>query len=234
MPRQSRERGSGAEANLALRVEYEREKRGLSYEALAKAMTDAGCKIQGSAIYKIEKADPPRRITVDELTAFAEIFTRGDVAELLKPMELIEQERAHALIKSVGEYYTAFGDVATKAFDSLVGLYELAYDNQELAEYVANHLSAGKFTTSYELGPDPVDEGGEAVGNLVLLRAVKADHDHQQALRHAARMWAAYRAGDWTDDDQRHAEAALVELTQEVAALGMNVTYDEIGEGDNG
>lgn len=42
-------------------------------------MTDAGCPIQGSAIYKIEKADPPRRITVDELVAFATVFETSAV-----------------------------------------------------------------------------------------------------------------------------------------------------------
>jgi hypothetical protein len=56
-PREIRERG---EANLARRLEYERTSRGLSYEALARAMADAGCPIQGSALYRIEKGDPPR------------------------------------------------------------------------------------------------------------------------------------------------------------------------------
>lgn len=218
------------ERNLAKRVERERTACGWSYEALAQKMAGAGCAINKGALYSIEKSG--RRITVDELMAFAEIFAEGDVADLLKPIELIEQERAHALIQAVGEYYVAFADAATKAFDSLVALYELAYENRELAEYVANHLSARNFATSYELGPDQVDEDGEAVGDLALLRAVKADHDHQEALRRTARMWAAYRAGDWTDDDQRYAEAELVKLRQEVKALGMEVTYEEVGETD--
>ena len=37
-------------------------------------MTDAGCPITGSAIFKIEKSQPRRRIVVDELVAFARVF----------------------------------------------------------------------------------------------------------------------------------------------------------------
>ena len=213
------------EKNLARRIEQLRRARGWSYERLATEMRAAGCEITKAALYSIERSG--RRITVNELMAFADLFTAGDVAELLKPMELVDQERAHGLIEAVGDYYKTVGEVATKAFESLVALYELAYEDQELAEYVANHLSAGNFATSYTLGPDPVDENGEVVGDLVLLRAIKADHDHQHALRYAARMWAAYQAGAWTDRDQRQAEAELVELRQEIQALGMHISYEE-------
>ena len=84
MPRPNPLRAIQAEANLARRVAFERSERGMTYDALAKVMTDAGCPIQGSAIFKIEKGDPPRRITVDELVAFGCVF---DIAtdELLMP-----------------------------------------------------------------------------------------------------------------------------------------------------
>ncbi|WP_155991927.1 helix-turn-helix domain-containing protein [Nocardioides sp. URHA0032] len=76
------------EVELARRVAMEREARDWSYEGLAERMTNVGCPIQGSAIYKIEKADPPRRITVDELIAFATVF-ETPVRDLLLPREVV-------------------------------------------------------------------------------------------------------------------------------------------------
>lgn len=63
-----------AEEHLARRIELERTRRGWSYEGLAKRVTDAGCPIQPSAIHKIEKGSPRRRITVDEAIAYALVF----------------------------------------------------------------------------------------------------------------------------------------------------------------
>ena len=74
MPRPNQERDINAERILAERIRRERELRGWSYETLAKKMTDIGCSIQGSAIFKIEKGAPPRRITVNELAALSLIW----------------------------------------------------------------------------------------------------------------------------------------------------------------
>lgn len=71
MPRPNQERTIEAERVLADRIGRERRARGWTYEQTAEAMTDAGCAIQASAIYKIEKATPPRRITVNELAALS-------------------------------------------------------------------------------------------------------------------------------------------------------------------
>ena len=66
----------------------EREARGWSYDGLASRVTEAGCPIQGSAIYKIEKADPPRQITVDEMLGFSAAF-EIPVMDLLRPREVV-------------------------------------------------------------------------------------------------------------------------------------------------
>src|SRR5206468_3991414 len=73
MPRVNPLRPVGNEANLARRIAAEREAHGWSYEGLAKRMTDAGFPIQSTAIFKIEKGKPPRRITVDEMVGFAKV-----------------------------------------------------------------------------------------------------------------------------------------------------------------
>lgn len=82
MPRPNMFRAIAAESALARRVEHERTTRGMSYEGLAARMTQVGCPLQASAIYKIEKGEPQRRITVDELAAFALVFEM-DLAEML-------------------------------------------------------------------------------------------------------------------------------------------------------
>ena len=85
MPRPNPLRSLDSEDNLARRIAYERERRGWTYESTAKRMTDAGCPIQGSAIYKIEKGNPRRRISVDELVAFSTIFD-AEISDLLSPV----------------------------------------------------------------------------------------------------------------------------------------------------
>jgi hypothetical protein len=69
----------------------------MSYEGLAARLTNAGCPIQASAIYKIEKADPPRRITVDELVAFSQVFAIP-IERLLLPPEVAESEQLMDLL----------------------------------------------------------------------------------------------------------------------------------------
>lgn len=89
MPRPNPNRTLQSEVNLARRIAHERERLGWTYEGTAKRLTDVGCPIQPSAIYKIEKSDPPRRISVDELVAFAKVF-EVSVEELLLPVEVAE------------------------------------------------------------------------------------------------------------------------------------------------
>ena len=74
MPRPNQERTIGAESALAFRIESERGARGWSLATLAEEMTAVGCPIDASAIYKIEKGSPRRRITVDELAALSRVW----------------------------------------------------------------------------------------------------------------------------------------------------------------
>jgi transcriptional regulator with XRE-family HTH domain len=103
MPRPNPPRDVLAEEHLARRVGVERERRGWTYEGLAKRMADAGCAINASAIYKIEKLDPPRRITVDELVGFSRAFD-VPVDELLVPPELAA---SRAVIEAVQAWWRA-------------------------------------------------------------------------------------------------------------------------------
>jgi transcriptional regulator with XRE-family HTH domain len=87
MPRPNKRREIFAEDHLAQRIAAERDARGWTNDGLAKRMTDAGCPMTGSAIFKIEKAQPRRRIVVDELVTFAKVFA-VPMEELLLPPEI--------------------------------------------------------------------------------------------------------------------------------------------------
>lgn len=150
MPRPNRARTVAAERTLARRIAHEREARGWSPEGLASRMTRAGCSINLSAIYKIEKADPPRRITVDELVGFAEVFGIP-VQDLLLPAEIAARADLLAIL-------TTWDDVRIAALD--------AQDHEEaawqaLTNYVEKHpeiepalqsLLGGWATTNYPTG----------------------------------------------------------------------------------
>jgi transcriptional regulator with XRE-family HTH domain len=74
MPRPNKPRSIGAEDVLARRITKERTLRGWTLERLAAEMTAVGCPMQMSGIYKIEKGEPRRRITVDELVALSRLW----------------------------------------------------------------------------------------------------------------------------------------------------------------
>jgi transcriptional regulator with XRE-family HTH domain len=124
MPRPNPLRSIGGERNLARRIERERIARGLSYDALARRLTAAGCNIVGSAIYKIEKADPPRRITVDELVTLARVF-ETTVEDLLTPIEVLRNQRAQQLLKDLEQGEASLLGVVgqlVRSYSELMGL----------------------------------------------------------------------------------------------------------------
>src|SRR5690348_3763576 len=74
MPRPNPPRQPGAEDVIARRIAVERTDRGWSYADLAGRLTELGCPIGASAVWKIEQPEHRRRITVDEAIAFAKAF----------------------------------------------------------------------------------------------------------------------------------------------------------------
>lgn len=146
MPRPNKPRAVFAESNVAKRVALERKRANLTYEQLAQRMKALGCPIQVSALHKIEKGNPPRRITVDEMVAFAQAFglTLNEIAA--DPASLVRSEardlQEHATIalsasldakRASDEYF----DEYVGAMDALVQLTaghpDLAQELRELA-----------------------------------------------------------------------------------------------------
>ncbi|GIJ25478.1 hypothetical protein Vqi01_06400 [Micromonospora qiuiae] len=176
MPRPNRPRSLASEANLAQRIAHEREQRGLSYEALARLMTEAGCSIQGSAIYKIEKANPPRRVTVDELVALSKVLGLS-VDELLMPMEMVEQRQAQSILQELSQVETLLADATERAVALFVQYFELTATNPELREYIEHHWFA------------PLSPGGQA-----FTFAVRGESVTDEQVRDQVRefLWSAF------------------------------------------
>jgi hypothetical protein len=121
VPRFNPHRALANERNVAARIAYERTRldRKWTYEGMAKRMEDLGFPIQASAIYKIEKADPPRRIAVDELVAFADLF-RVRVEDLLRPMEEVMDRDAQKILREFARLHDQLRDCADKLLTAFV------------------------------------------------------------------------------------------------------------------
>lgn len=151
MPRPNPGRTVGSERTLAQRVAYERNARGWTYDQLARQMADVGCPIQGSALYKIEKGEPPRRVTVDELVAFSNVFGLP-MSELLIPYQLVLDKAARKLVKEWGASRDALGAATTRLDSAWEGLTEHAQRNPDSVLAIAAALADYARELNY---PDP-------------------------------------------------------------------------------
>lgn len=157
------------EANLAARIEAERNRHGWSYGELAKRVTAVGSPMSKAALYRIERGNAPgkpaRTISVDEMIAFTKVF-EVSIADLLTPVELVDQERARHLVAELERVTNLLLETTVSMFNMYLDLYVLAADRPELHEYVDHHWRAmGEGT---ELG-GIVRPDGEAVTEMAEL-----------------------------------------------------------------
>lgn len=151
MPRPNRPREVFAEDHLAQRIATEREARGWTNDGLAKRMTDAGCPMTGSAIFKIEKGEPRRRIVVDELVAFSKVFgvaleelllppevaARKELAQLVIAWDTADSEASAAIAKrdeaweSLQAYVDSHGDDMASALEDIFKTWAETYFDEE-------------------------------------------------------------------------------------------------------
>jgi transcriptional regulator with XRE-family HTH domain len=117
MPRPNKTRFRSDESNAARRIAFERDRRNWTNGYLAERLTAHGCALDPSAIYKIQKAAQPRRITVNELAAFAEVFGMS-MQDLLIPPDAIS-ERAAALVAQAHDQRNALLAAANALLESL-------------------------------------------------------------------------------------------------------------------
>lgn len=135
MPRLNLNRTISTEDDVAARVRMERENRGWSPAQLAQRMTDEGCSIATSAIYKLE-ADG-RRITVNELVALAKVFEL-EVDDLLRPIESVRLSRAKEVLEKLDQHEVHFGQGVSIAAEAYIEAFRLRVEDPELWEYVMN------------------------------------------------------------------------------------------------
>src|SRR5665213_965225 len=153
-----------SEANLARRIDYERRQRGWTYDATAEQMTKAGCPIQGSAIHRIVNGNPagkaPRKITVDELVAFAAIFGTTP-EELLVPIEVVLEAEARKHLEEVASALADLQKAEARTFNALVAWEEIqaGLDDDRRAG-----LQAVLKTVETDVPPDPFGQPGNGQG----------------------------------------------------------------------
>ena len=80
---------STVEEFLAQKIESLRTGAGWSYADLSQRMADAGCPIERSSLQKIEKGQPRRKITVNELAAFSTVFNMSVTDLLISPEDMV-------------------------------------------------------------------------------------------------------------------------------------------------
>lgn len=202
MPRINGARSIEAERNVAQRIRIAREDRGWSPAQLAQRMTEAGCSISTSAIYKIEDAEKPRKITVDELVALGAVFDIDDLRDLLRPVEELYQERADAIFSEIGGADQDLAAALYKRVNGLVAFFELHADRgrrdglgrdsgneQDAIDYVNNMLKARSPRKPEGSPPEPLFYAYDDDGNPLAV----SDEPLRQAVQEllAATAWVA-------------------------------------------
>lgn len=157
MPRTTPGRAVGYEQALARRITYERVSRGWSPAGLASRMSGRGCPMGQASIWKMENAG--RRITVDEMVAFAAVLDL-DVPDLLRPVEVVKREAVVGAVENAVALRRVV-DEATVALDDALGrIAELSADADAAAALIAwAHANPNPIATSDGPGRLNLDSG---------------------------------------------------------------------------
>ena len=99
----------GAEDVVAKRLRFERSKHGWTVEGLAQRMTDVGCPINPSSIWKIEKAER-RRINLDEAYALARVLGIS-LDQLITPIGVVSEQEIARLLREAEDQANEFVDL---------------------------------------------------------------------------------------------------------------------------
>lgn len=129
----------GDKEDLAERIRRERAARGWSSARLIDEMQALGVSTPRSAITKIEKGQ--REVSAHELWALGQVFgTTPD--DLLKPIALVEQERAAELLERRHEGIAGLMGTITELVQVFAALDREFEQNPEVWEWVFNRADA--------------------------------------------------------------------------------------------
>ncbi|MDR1185953.1 MAG: helix-turn-helix transcriptional regulator [Bifidobacteriaceae bacterium] len=156
MSRPNKPRSTTAEVNLARRIRFEREQRGWSPAQLAEQMTDLGCSIQTSAIYRIEAQENRRHISVDELVTLSRVFD-ASVDDLLRPFDFVLVERKQKVEVDYLEATESLADAADQVLRKAVDLIEFitAKNSGDYDRADAEFAEDSRQRQSDGVAPDP-------------------------------------------------------------------------------
>lgn len=107
----------GGERAVAARIASARSERGWSQQQLSDELAKVGCHIHYTAIQKLENGKKPRKITVDELFAFAMVFQIPVEQMLVDPSREVTTETWEAL-KAARVAWGELEDVAEAYLDA--------------------------------------------------------------------------------------------------------------------
>lgn len=179
MPRPNQPRTIASEKAVARNIARCREANGMSYEGLAGRMEKVGCPINASGIYKIEKAG--RRITVDELVAFSQVFGIR-VDRLLLPPDVAAREELVSLIVTWDDAATAY----LAAEDALRSAWDALHDYVVSHPEVEGEIGAAVDTWAEFYWPDDAEtREAESARFLTELRKPRSDADLSSSLSRA-------------------------------------------------
>jgi len=122
-------------------------------------MTTAGCPINQSAVNKIEQGDPPRRVTVDELVAFAKVYEL-EIEDLLLPAHAARDKEiaeSYRKISGVGSLVVAYAELVLEELARLSEL--IAIDERDVAWASEACWDAHYFLGNLGAAVENVDEG---------------------------------------------------------------------------
>jgi transcriptional regulator with XRE-family HTH domain len=184
MPRTTPNRTIGGDRTVARRVAEEREARGWTLEVLSRRMEEAGCPIHLTALHKLEKGRPQRRVTVDELVAFSNVFEVA-VEDLITPSEITRDLRLRSLVAAW---------VDARAGQAAANLRE-----KEARDAIGRHLAdhpegaadiADLLRDSLEPGGDALPEGAVAEFWALRLRGVPDNDPAWDAWSQRVQSWS--------------------------------------------
>lgn len=96
-------------------IAHQRRARGLSYEQLARMVTAAGTPVNASALHRMEKGTPPRRLTLSDLIGIAQALQINPVAflvdtDLFQENWALRTELTYCDVSAVNAYSSATND----------------------------------------------------------------------------------------------------------------------------
>ncbi len=150
-----------SEQILARRMRVEREARGWSFSAMARAMTDAGAPMPPNAVSRIESGE--RRIQFDEVVALMRVLGT-DIVNVATDVDVLNaqdlRERAAEIEDTMAELREAAGVLVRSTRDLWAAAFRAGRDGQLVTDVLQRVLEGQRQR------PTPTDDGDQVADGL--------------------------------------------------------------------